>query len=950
MAKPPSYEAALAGHAGAIDRGARCTVCPLFRAKVEDGAPIGGPVMGDIQPRSKLLVIGEAPGPKECQTGMPFSDSGASGQILNNQLEREGLSRRAVGAVSVTNTILCQPPDDFEVYEDKLRARAKATGQAAVLPTECCRPRLKRDIEEADAVVEYAVGRQALAALAVHYGVPYGKDKKKREKGDLSIANLRSQHGAPIPVRPLGHPDGPKVLIASYHPAYGLRGAKSWMPTIKQVMRRAAAIARRNGVIDWKTPTPNLNPTLSEIQAFVDEAISTNRIVMIDIETGPSAPGADDGGSIQTCQLRMVGWAFMRDDDTEVVMVVPYRDMEGRRVWRDEQYETLDPLLRTVLDRGILAGQNFSFDSAVLLRLGLMTDRNKRWIDTMLAHHDTENSDLPHSLGFIISQLFEAPHHKHDVDVKSVNNVDYQMLKEYNADDAITQLRCMYKLLERIQELGTGPQFKVDTQLAPIVRDMGELGLVIDEVERQRLAKVLVERVDHFRAKFRFEVALLFVDESEERRARARVAQMDLTPEQFTRAYQNYADRHGFGEFNPNSVNQLRSLFFERLNLTPILNTDGYEFTEEADDDPSTGQAAVLKLLEKYTHIQGMCDALLEFRAYSKLYGTYVADKKNRIRDVDWTVWGLPDNPQKRILNTVYKVHVIPSGRLSTQPAIQNWPAVGKANMRTMVVSPDGHAFVGADYDQLELRIYAVVAQDQLLLEAFTSNDKFGKPIDPHSLNAAALFAEKESLIWDKYYEIAYEVPSKQKKYMRTVAKRFCYLETYGGEEGKLFSVMAASRDKATGKRDFPNLQPEEVQVWHERWHRLHPETKRWQNNVKSVAYDTGFVRVGALDRRARFWPGGIDKKNAPPNHTIQGFAAAIANRGLIELNKAIPHRGWSPVSGLNLQVHDYIGGYVPRERLREAKGLVEECLSFEFRGMPFTCTAETSYRWSDQG
>ena len=161
---------------------------------------------------------------------------------------------------------------------------------------------------------------------------------------------------------------------------------------------------------------------------------------------------------------------------------------------------------------------------------------------------------------------------------------------------------------------------------------------------------------------------------------------------------------------------------------------------------------------------------------------------------------------------------------------------------------------------------------------------------------------------------------------------------------------MAASRNKATGERDFPNLKESEVHEWHERWHRLHPETKQWQNRCKKEAYATGQIRVGFLDRRARFWPGGIDKKNAPPNHTIQGAAGSIMNRATLKLAEAIPHRGWSPVSGLFNQCHDYIAAYVPRDRAREAVGLFRECMEWEYSGIRFTATPEVSYRWSDQG
>ena len=161
---------------------------------------------------------------------------------------------------------------------------------------------------------------------------------------------------------------------------------------------------------------------------------------------------------------------------------------------------------------------------------------------------------------------------------------------------------------------------------------------------------------------------------------------------------------------------------------------------------------------------------------------------------------------------------------------------------------------------------------------------------------------------------------------------------------------MSQERDKKTGKKVFPNLEAKQVRIWHERWHRMHPETKEWQYNCIQAQKEAGFVGVRTLDYRKRFFPGGVDKKNAVPNHTIQGFAASIANRALIRLAEACPHRGWSDASGPFLQVHDYIGVLVPEARAEEAKRLVEECMYYEYMGMPFPGEAIASKSWADQG
>lgn len=915
-------------HAPAMARGATCRACPLWGCQ-------RGPVLGQIRQHSSLIVIGEAPGNNEVEVGAPFV--GASGRVLDESLMVGGLRREEV---SVTNVLLCQPPLDFETYIEKLRHQHKRDGGLgeALLPTTCCAPRLARDLSEAASIVELAVGNKALQSVANHHGVAFGKTKAE-DVGQIRVAHLRKQHGAPIVLR-----DEPrKVLVASYHPAFAFRGAKAWMPVIKKTITRAALIARRHGQIDWAKPNYNVNPSFDEIQKFADLALRHNALVTVDIET--------DGAHTRTCRVRCVGMG-MTLDGVEHVIVVPLRNMDGTMVWSSrEELVQVGLQLRRVMDDCPLAFQNGAFDTSVMLRVGLMTAARKTYFDTMLAHHDTDSNDLPHDLGFILSEHFEAPHHKDDADHKVVDNVGYERLKIYNADDVLGTMRLVDPLWQRIVDLGTYAQFETDTKLAPICRDMGDLGLVIDERERSRLAVALHEKCEFHEAQFRFMAACISGPEEEADKVRVHLATLGQDrsisvadrQQRTLDVYRAFAERHGLHVLNPRSPPQLKTWLFEREGLTPQLNTDGFDYDHENDDSPSTSTAALLKLQDKYPHIGDAVDALLEYRAYAKLYGTYVADKAGNIRDVDWTQWGLPDTPWARILNTIYKLHIIPSGRLSTQPAIQNWPAVGKANMRTMVVSPPGHCIVGADYDQLELRIYATVAQDRLLLQAFQEG------LDPHSLNAAALLCDHESQVMDVYKRIVNAEP-KEKKYWRTVAKRFAFLECYGGEEDKLFATMAASRNKATGKRDFPDLTMEEVMEWHARWHKLHPETYIWQKKFRQFAYNYGFVSVGVLDYRKRYFPGGIDKKNAPVNHTIQGFAASIANRALIQLTEAIPHRGWTPASGPFLQVHDYIGVYVPRERAYEAKRIMEECMYFEYGGLPFTCTAEVSNRWSDQG
>lgn len=64
-------------------------------------------VMGDGNVDAEIVFIGEAPGRKEDETGMPFM--GASGRFLNDMLESIELER---SDVFITNIVKYRPPDN----------------------------------------------------------------------------------------------------------------------------------------------------------------------------------------------------------------------------------------------------------------------------------------------------------------------------------------------------------------------------------------------------------------------------------------------------------------------------------------------------------------------------------------------------------------------------------------------------------------------------------------------------------------------------------------------------------------------------------------------------------------------------------------------------------------------------------------------------------------------
>ena len=87
-------------------------------------------VFSDGVPNHKLVLIGEAPGFNEDQTGIPFV--GKAGQLLDKIFASVGLSRQK--DVYICNTIKCRPPDNRDpLPAEKDACRPYLDAQLAIL-------------------------------------------------------------------------------------------------------------------------------------------------------------------------------------------------------------------------------------------------------------------------------------------------------------------------------------------------------------------------------------------------------------------------------------------------------------------------------------------------------------------------------------------------------------------------------------------------------------------------------------------------------------------------------------------------------------------------------------------------------------------------------------------------------------------------------------------------
>ncbi len=170
-------------HAGALSAlagdCAACRACGLAEGRQQV-------VVSRGNPRSPLLLIGEAPGAQEDALGRPFV--GRAGQLLDRMLESVGLDSER--DAYICNVIKCRPPDNRRPTPAEIAA---------------CLPFLRRQIALVDPRVILLVGATALeGVLGIRGGITRLRGQWRRGEGE----GLEGRWLMPI-----------------FHPSYLLRNA-----------------------------------------------------------------------------------------------------------------------------------------------------------------------------------------------------------------------------------------------------------------------------------------------------------------------------------------------------------------------------------------------------------------------------------------------------------------------------------------------------------------------------------------------------------------------------------------------------------------------------------------------------------------------------------------------------------------------------------------------------
>ena len=463
-------------------------------------------------------------------------------------------------------------------------------------------------------------------------------------------------------------------------------------------------------------------------------------------------------------------------------------------------------------------GQNIKYDFIIFKNNGIELNPVD---DTMLLSYTLDAGNNRHNMD-ILSKLHlghKTISYKDLVGTgkKQLNfsEVDLKAATEYAAEDADITLRLYEILSERVLEEKLEKIYEVFEK--PMIKILSKLetnGIKVDNIYLKKLSK-------------KFEERLLKIEKD---------------------IYKVSGKK-----FNIGSPKQLGEIIYNELKIAKLKKTKKGSLATSAkvlEDLALTGH--------KFPNL------ILEWRQVSKLKSTYTDALQEHI-----------SKKTKRV-HTSFLLAATNTGRLaSSDPNLQNIPIKspdGKEIRKAFIAEKD-NILISADYNQIEMRILADMADVKELKKAFQNNQ------DIHSLTASQVFDVPINKVSDDF---------------RRKAKAINFGIIYGITQYGLAKQIAVANHEA---QDFINA-----------YFKKFPEIKDYMNSTVKTCRKQGYV-TNIFGRRIHLR--GINDKNfsvrsfqerAAINAPIQGSAADIIRLAMIKIDKILEAK---QNTKMLLQIHD---------------------------------------------
>jgi len=321
-------------------------------------------------------------------------------------------------------------------------------------------------------------------------------------------------------------------------------------------------------------------------------------------------------------------------------------------------------------------------------------------------------------------------------------------------------------------------------------------------------------------------------------------------------------------EFTLGSPRQLEEVLFGKLGLSRKRRG-------------KTGYSTDARVLQAIRDEHPIIQRIERWRELTKLAQTYL-DALPLLVD------------ERSRLHTTFNQTAATTGRLSSNnPNLQNIPirtALGR-EIRACFIADPGHVLVSADYSQVELRLLAHIAGEDVLKEIFRRGE------DVHTATACRVFGV---------------APDEIDPGMRSKSKMINYGIVYGLS--------------AYGMADRLHIAQSEADEFITRYMEGFPAVQRFIEATIEQGTQHGYVstlfgrRRQVPELRARRWELRKQGERFAVNMVIQGTAADIMKVAMVECDRALTDAGLE--SRLVLQIHDELLFEGPEAEAEQVRAL----------------------------
>ncbi len=544
---------------------------------------------------------------------------------------------------------------------------------------------------------------------------------------------------------------------------------------------------------------------------------------------------------------------------------IPIGHKSNKCIEKDLVLKKLKPLLEDPSIKKI--GQNIKFDFIVFFKHGInMTSME----DTMLMSYVLDAGKNRHNM----DTLSEIHLNHNTISFKDLvgtgkkeinfSEVDVEKAKDYAAEDADITFRLYKKFQKSLKDEKMINIYEIfEKPLLKILAFMEIEGVKIDNKFLKSLSN-------------KFEKKIIKI--------------------------QNEVYKISKKEFNIASPKQLGEILYNDLKIADLKKTKKGSFATSA---------SVLEDLAFKGH--KFPQLVLDWRQVSKLKNTYSDSLPEHI------------NPNTQRVHTSFLLAATTTGRLaSSDPNLQNIPIKSEdgKDIRKAFIAKKDHVLISADYNQIEMRILADLADVKELKKAFKNNE------DIHSLTASQIFnVEIKKVNQDQ----------------RRKAKAINFGIIYGISQYGLAKQINVTNHEA---EEFLNA-----------YFLKFPEIKTYMEQTIKFCRKSGFVN-NIFGRRSHFI--NINDKNynirnfqerAAINAPIQGSAAEIMRLAMIRLDKKLSDQKNHKTKML-LQIHDELIFETPKEEAKRISKIIIDEMSSVVKSeqhsfsIPLTVDLNTGENW----